>query len=44
MASDLYADRIATPLSKTIFENFENMENQDLVYTNGNVISYYSHR
>ena len=42
--SELYADRVAIPLSKTIFENYENAENQNLVYSNGNVISYYSQR
>jgi hypothetical protein len=43
-ASELYGDLYASPLSKTSFEYFERAENQDLIFTNGNVIGYYSNR
>ena len=41
-ASALYGDTYATYLSKTTIEFFENAQNQDLIFTNGNIIGYYS--
>jgi hypothetical protein len=43
-ASDLPGDIYARPLSESIFEYFDRAENQNLIFTNGNVIGYYSNR
>jgi hypothetical protein len=43
-APELFGDIIAAPLSKTSFDYLENRENQNLIFTNGNVISYYTNR
>jgi hypothetical protein len=43
-APELFGDTIAAPLSKTSFDYLENRENQNLIFTNGNVISYYTNR
>lgn len=44
VASELYGAEYATPLSKTSFDYFDRAENQNLIFTNGNVIGYYSNR
>jgi len=41
-ASQLYGDNYAAPLPQTIIDFFENTSNQDLIFSNGNVIGYYS--
>jgi hypothetical protein len=43
-ASELYGDIYARPLSVSSFEYFDRAENQNLIFTNGNVIGYYSNR
>ena len=40
--SDLYGDTYAAPLSSTSFDYMEKSFNQNFVFTNGNVIAYYS--
>lgn len=42
--SELRGEVFASPLSKTTFEYFEGAENQNLIFTNGDVIGYYSNR
>jgi hypothetical protein len=41
-ASQLYGDSYVASLSNTTFEFFENAENQNRVFTNGNIIGYYA--
>jgi len=41
-ASQLYGDNYAAPLPPTIIDFFENTSDQDLIFSNGNVIGYYS--
>ncbi len=41
-ASQLYGDSYVSPLSNTTFEFFENAGNHNLVFTNGNIIGYYT--
>lgn len=43
-ANELSEDIYVRPLSESIFEYFDRAENQDLIFTNGNVIGYYSNR
>jgi len=41
-ASELIGDTYTAPLSKSVFDNIENSHYQNLIFTNGNVIAYYS--
>ena len=40
-ASDLYGDTYIAPLSRASFDYMENSNNKNLIFTNGNVLSYY---
>jgi hypothetical protein len=41
---ELSEDIYVRPLSESIFEYFDRADNQNLIFTNGNVIGYYSNR
>jgi hypothetical protein len=43
-ASELYGDIYARPMSESSFAYFDGAANQDLIFTNGDVIGYYSYR
>jgi len=44
MSSELNGDVYAAPLSETPFEYLDNAANQNLIFSNGNVIGYFSNR